>query len=109
MITGDQPTMSKREEPAEAAAGPPPRLGDHSSCMPEPLLPLADVRIKVKGGVVLPAHASALVLNCGVLARSSELFAGATSNAPVAQRFGVSSICVPIIQYYNTLSTKIRR
>jgi hypothetical protein len=52
--------------------------------MPEPLLPLADVRIKVKSGGVLPAHASALVLNCGALARSSELFADATSKAPAA-------------------------
>jgi hypothetical protein len=51
--------------------------------MPESMLPLADIRIKVLGGVVLPAHASALVLNCGALARSSELFADATSKAPV--------------------------
>ena len=51
--------------------------------MPEPMLVLADVRVKVKGGVVLPAHAFALVLNCGALARSSELFAGATNKAPI--------------------------
>ena len=77
--------MSKRKAPAAAdgADGAPPRLGDHASYMPEPMLPLADVRIKVLGGAVLPAHASALVLNCGALARSSELLADATSKAPV--------------------------
>ena len=84
-------TMSKRKEPederAPAAVGappPPPRLGDPSSSMAEPLLPLADVRIKVQGGILLPAHASTLVQNCGALARSSELFADATSKAPSA-------------------------
>ena len=83
--------MSKRKEPederAPAAAGeppPPPRLGDHSSYMAEPLLPLADVRHKVKGGSTLLAHAMKLVETCGALARSSELFADATSKAPVA-------------------------
>jgi hypothetical protein len=70
--------MSKRREPedelAHAAAGapsPPPRLGDHSSYVAEPLLPLADVRLKVKGGTALPAHALKLVETCGTLARSS--------------------------------------
>jgi hypothetical protein len=83
--------MSKRKEPegerALGAAGAPPppaRLGDHSSYMPEPLLPLADVRIKVKGGSTLPAHTMTLVLNCGALARSSELFVGASGERPAA-------------------------
>ena len=85
--------MSKRKEPelgaaadaaADTAGAPPPRLGDHSAYMPEPMLPLADVRIKVKGGVALPVHASALVLNCGALARSSELFVGASAERPAA-------------------------
>ena len=81
--------MSKRKEPegAPAAAGaapPPPRLGDHSSYMPEPLLVLADVRIKVQGGATLLAHTMTLVLNCGALARSSELFVGASAERPAA-------------------------
>jgi hypothetical protein len=80
--------MSTRKEPederAPAAAGAPPRLGDHSSYMPEPLVGLADVHIKVEGGAVLPAHAMALLQHCGALARSAELFADATSKAPVA-------------------------
>ena len=81
-------SMSLQEDAAEgavpAAAGAPPRLGDHSPYMPEPMLPLADVRVEVKSGAVLPAHASALVLNCGVLARSSELFVGASAARPAA-------------------------
>ena len=83
--------MSKRKEPegehAPAAPGappPPPRLGDHSSYMPEPLLPLADVHIKVKEGSTLPAHTLKLAETCGALARSSELFAGASAERPVA-------------------------
>ena len=80
--------MSKRKAPERAAAAagaaPPPRLGDHASYMPEPLVGLADVHIKVKGGAVLPAHAMALLQHCGALARSAELFADATSKAPVA-------------------------
>jgi hypothetical protein len=46
--------------------------------------PLADVRIKVEGGVVLPVHAMALVQHCGALARSSELFVGASPARPAA-------------------------
>ena len=75
------------ETPAGApatAAAPPPRLGDHSAYMPEPMLLLADVHIKVRGGSTLPAHALKLVENCGALACSSELFADATSKAPAA-------------------------
>jgi hypothetical protein len=77
-------SKQKEDERAPAAAGPPPRLGDHSSYMPEPLLPLADVRVKVKEGSALPAHAMTLVLNCGALARSSELFVGASPARPAA-------------------------
>ena len=59
-------------------------LGDHSSYMAEPLLPLADIQIKVKGGAVLPAHAMKLVETCGAIAGSSELFVGATPDRPAA-------------------------
>ena len=84
--------MSKRKDPeGEAPAGAPavsgaapPRLGDHSAYMPEALLSLADVHIKVRGGSALPAHALKLVESCGVLTRSPELFSEATSKAPVA-------------------------
>jgi hypothetical protein len=84
--------MSKRKQPergaaagaASNAAPPPPRLGDSSSYMAEPMLLLADVHIRVKGGAVLPAHAVTLVQHCTTLARSSELFADATNKAPVA-------------------------
>ena len=83
--------MSKRKEPedarapsAPAADPPPPRLGDHSSYMAEPLLALADVHINVKESSALPAHAMALVQHCGALARSSELFAGASAERPAA-------------------------
>jgi hypothetical protein len=77
-------SKQKEDERAPAAAGPPPRLGDHSSNMPEPLLPLADVQIKVEGGFTLLAHALKLVETCGALARSSELFAGASAERPAA-------------------------
>ena len=86
--------MGKRKEPergaeagaaaAPAAAAPPSRLGDHSSYMPEPLRPLADVRLKLKGGATLLAHSVKLVEACGALARSSELFAGASAERPAA-------------------------
>ena len=84
--------MGKRKQPergaaagaAAKAAATPPRLGDHASSMAEPMLLLADVHIKVKGGTVLPAHAVTLVQHCATLARSSELFADATSKAPAA-------------------------
>jgi hypothetical protein len=84
--------MSKRKASEGAAphdlpasAGvPPPRLGDHSSYMPETLLAVADDRIKVKGGSVLPAHTMAFIQHCGALARSPELFAGASAERPVA-------------------------
>jgi hypothetical protein len=83
--------MSKRKEPegaapADAVAGPPtpPRLGDHSSYMAEPLLPLDYVHIKVAGGRVLPAHAMKLVETCAALARSSELFVSASPARPAA-------------------------
>ena len=59
-------------------------LGDHSSYMPQMMLVLADVRVKVKGGAVLPAHALKLVETCGAIAGSSELFAGATPDRPAA-------------------------
>ena len=59
-------------------------LGDHSSYMPQMMLVLADVRLKVKGGAVLPAHALKLVETCGAIAGSSELFAGATPERPAA-------------------------
>jgi hypothetical protein len=59
-------------------------LGDHSSYMPQMMLVLADVRLKVKGGAVLPAHALKLVETCGAIAGSSELFAGATPDRPAA-------------------------
>lgn len=59
-------------------------LGDHSSYMPQMMLVLADVRVKVKGGAVLPAHALKLVETCGAIAGSSELFAGATPERPAA-------------------------
>jgi hypothetical protein len=83
-------TVSKRKEPegaAPAAAGPPlppPRLGDHAAYMPEGLLALADVHVKVRGGLALPAHAVTLVQHCRVLARSSELFVGASPERPAA-------------------------
>ena len=76
--------MAGKRKAGEAGEGPAPvlELGDHAAYMPEQLLTLADVRIKVKGGRALPAHATHLVQHCGVLAHTPELFAGGTAAAP---------------------------
>jgi hypothetical protein len=79
--------MSKRKEPEgatpAAAASAPPRFGDHSSYTAETLVAVADVRIKVEGGAALPARTVPLLQRCGALARSPELFVGASAERPV--------------------------
>jgi hypothetical protein len=79
--------MSKRKEPEVPTPGGAPGiaapLGGHWAYMPDALLPLADVHLKIAGGRVLPAHASQLVLHCGTLARAPELLAAGTRARPV--------------------------
>jgi hypothetical protein len=60
--------MAGKRKAGEVGEGPAPllELGDHAAYMPEQLLTLADVRIKVKGGRALPAHSTHLVQHCGV-------------------------------------------